>query len=124
MFRVTDIVLIAAMVSAAAFTYKTKHDAEAQLAENRALAAQIRMEEDSILLLKADWSLLSQPSRLQKLADLHSDALELGPIAPTQLASLDDIPERPLEIEDIMQDEIEGVASVDAGTVTGSVARP
>ena len=32
MFRTSDIVLIAVMVSAAAFTYKTKHEAEEQLA--------------------------------------------------------------------------------------------
>ena len=38
MFRTTDIVLIAAMVAGAAFTYHTKHQVEAQLAEVRKIA--------------------------------------------------------------------------------------
>ena len=68
MFRTSDIVLIAAMVAAAAFTYKTKHEAEDRQASLRKIEQQIRFEEDSIDLLKADWSLLTQPSRLQKLS--------------------------------------------------------
>ena len=67
MFRTSDIVLIAVMVSAAAFTYKTKHEAEDQLVEVRKIEAAIRYEQDSTDLLKADWSMLTQPSRLQKL---------------------------------------------------------
>ena len=35
MFRTLDLLLIAVMVLAAAFTYKTKHDAERQYAELR-----------------------------------------------------------------------------------------
>ena len=61
LFRTSDMVLIAVMVSAAAFTYKTKQAAEGQAAAVRKLEQQIRFEEDSITLLKADWSLLTQP---------------------------------------------------------------
>ena len=61
MFRTIDIILIAVMVSAAALTYKTKHDAEKQISPVRKIEAQIRYEEDTIDLLKADWSLLTQP---------------------------------------------------------------
>ena len=61
MFRTTDIVLIAVMVAAAGFTYKIKQQAEDQLAAVHKLEAQIRFEEDTIALLKADWSLLTQP---------------------------------------------------------------
>ena len=75
MFRTSDIVLIAVMVSAAAFTYKTKREAEDQLAEVRKIEAQIRYEQDTIDLLKADWSLLTQPSRLQKLAEIYQAEL-------------------------------------------------
>ncbi len=71
MFRTSDIVLIAVMVSAAAFTYKTKHEAEDWLGQVRKLEREIRFEEDTIDLLKADWSLLTQPSRLQKLTEIY-----------------------------------------------------
>ena len=77
MFRPSDIVLIAVMVAAAAFTYKTKQEAEGQLDAVRKLQAQIRFEEDSINLLKADWSLLTQPSRLQRLATTYDAELQL-----------------------------------------------
>jgi hypothetical protein len=65
-FRTTDIVLIAVMISAAAFTYKTKHDAEIRYSEIRRLETQIRVQEDAVNVLRADWSLLTQPSRLQR----------------------------------------------------------
>jgi hypothetical protein len=63
-------VLIAVMVAAAAFTYKTKHEAEDRLAQVRKIESDIKYEQDTTDLLKADWSMLTQPSRLQKLAEI------------------------------------------------------
>ena len=77
MFRTSDIVLIAVMVSAAAFTYKTKHEAENWQAEVRRLQQQIRFEEDTTDLLRADWSLLTQPSRLQRLTGVPAPRVKL-----------------------------------------------
>ncbi|TIN59802.1 MAG: hypothetical protein E5Y26_32730 [Mesorhizobium sp.] len=87
MFRTSDIVLIAVMVSAAALTYKTKREAEDQLAAVQKLQAQIRYEEDTIDLLKADWSLLTQPARLQKLAEIYKSQLGLEPLNIEDLSS-------------------------------------
>ncbi len=53
MFRTSDIILIAVMVSAAAMTYKTKREAEEQLAAVQKIQAQIHYEEETIDLLKA-----------------------------------------------------------------------
>jgi hypothetical protein len=100
-FRTSDIVLIAVMVAAAAMTYSIKRDAEDQLDAVRKLQAQIRTEEDTIDLLKADWSLLTQPSRLQRLAERYQEQLGLEPVNPHQFAGLDVLPARPLTIEDI-----------------------
>ena len=122
MFRTSDIVLIAIMVSAAAMTYKIKSDAEAQQAQVHRLQAQIHTEEDTIDLLKADWSLLTQPARLQKLAELYKAQLGLEPTDAHQIVSLDDIPVRPVTIEDLTSQRLGGMA--DAGTdrtVTGAV---
>lgn len=95
MFRTTDVVLIAAMVAAAGFTYKTKHDAEQRLNHIGKLERQIRYEEDSIDLLKADWSLLTHPVRLQKLAESYQDQLKLESVQPRQIAGLEAIPLKP-----------------------------
>ncbi|QPC92238.1 hypothetical protein [Mesorhizobium sp. INR15] len=102
MFRTSDIVLIAVMVAAAALTYKTKREAEEQLASVQKIHAQIRYEEDTIDLLKADWSLLTQPSRLQKLAELYKSQLELEPVSARQIVGLGDLPAKALDIQDIL----------------------
>lgn len=115
MFRTSDIVLIAAMVAAAAFTYRTKHEAEDQFAAVRKIEAQIRFEEDSIDLLKADWSLLTQPSRLQRLAETYQAELQLQPVDAHQFATLESLPMRSLEIEDLLDDASDMVAE-GAGT--------
>jgi len=124
MFRTTDIVLIAVMVSAAAFTYKTKHEAEEQLLAVRKIEQQIRFEEDSIDLLKADWSLLTQPSRLQKLAETYQSELQLQPVEAQQVVGLDDLPTRPVDIQDFSSKRLGGMAqnSTDK-VVTGAVVR-
>ncbi|RUX21608.1 MAG: hypothetical protein E5X34_17220 [Mesorhizobium sp.] len=110
MFRTSDIVLIAVMVSAAALTYKTKREAEEQLAAVQKIQAQIRYEEDTIDLLKADWSLLTQPSRLQKLADIYKSQLGLEPVGARQIGGLDDIPVKPVTIEDLSSQRLGGMA--------------
>ncbi|TPI14393.1 hypothetical protein FJW06_10475 [Mesorhizobium sp. B4-1-3] len=110
MFRTSDIVLIAVMVSAAALTYKTKREAEEQLAAVQKIQAQIHYEEETIDLLKADWSLLTQPSRLQKLADVYKSQLGLEPVNAHQIGSLDDIPVKPVTIEDLSSQRLGGMA--------------
>ncbi|MFC5387502.1 hypothetical protein ACFPLB_16200 [Aquamicrobium segne] len=101
MFRTSDIILIGVMVAAAAMTYTIKRDAGEQLAMVRKLQVQIRLEEDTIDLLKADWSLLTQPARLQKLVERYQEQLGLEPVDPHQFARIDSLPERPLTIEAI-----------------------
>ncbi|MCV3209076.1 hypothetical protein OHD62_24630 [Mesorhizobium sp. YC-39] len=110
MFRTSDIVLIAVMVSAAALTYKTKREAEEQLAAVQKVQAQIRYEEDTIDLLKADWSLLTQPSRLQKLTEIYKSQLDLEPVNARQIVGLDDLPAKPVNILDLSSQRLGGMA--------------
>lgn len=122
MFRTSDIVLIAVMVSAAAMTYKIKRDAEEQQAAVHRIQAQIHTEEDTIDLLKADWSLLTQPARLEKLTDLYKSQLNLEPVDPHQIVKLGDLPAKPVTIEDLSAQR-PGIM-VDSGqdaTITGAV---
>lgn len=124
MFRTTDIVLFAVMVSAAAWTYKTKHEAESVLSEVARIEQQIRMEEDTITVLKADWSLLTQPGRLQRLTDVFAAELNLAPVEARQIVGFDDIPVRPITIEDLSSERLGGMAGapVDDKT-TGGIVR-
>ena len=89
MLRTIDIIMILVMVSAAAVTYRIKATSEDQLRQVRKLERQIALEEDAIDLLKADWSLLTQPSRV-----------ELQATDSTQVTGLESVPERGLAESD------------------------
>lgn len=95
MFRTHDMLLIALMVATAGGTYKIKHDAQVSLKQITQLQRDIRFEEDSMELLKADWSLLTQPARLQKLAETYGKELGLQPLGAHQIVGLADIPIKP-----------------------------
>ncbi len=124
MFRTSDIVLIAVMVSAAAFTYKTKHEAEDQLVEVRKIEAAIRYEQDSTDLLKADWSMLTQPARLQKLAEIYQAELQLAPVEASQIGGIEDLPLKPVDIPDLSTERLGGMAdNAKDHIVTGTVVQ-
>jgi hypothetical protein len=123
-FRTSDIVLIAVMVAAAAFTYKTKHEAEDRLAQVRKIEAEIKYEQDTTDLLKADWSMLTQPSRLQKLAEIYQAELKLAPVEASQIGSIEDLPPKPVEIPDFSNQRLGGMAENGKDqTVTGAVVQ-
>lgn len=92
MFRTLDVVLIAVMTAAATVTYSLKHQAENKQEEVRKLDAEIKLEEDTIDLLKADWALLTQPSRLNRLVKTFEGDLKLVPTESTQLVQPNELP--------------------------------
>ncbi|MBS9720928.1 hypothetical protein JYU29_09545 [Tianweitania sp. BSSL-BM11] len=121
MFRATDMVMIGLMVAAAAFTYKTKHEAENQFDLLAKTESQIRYEEDTISILKADWSLLTQPARLQRLTETYATELDLLPVEPQQIVTLDAIPQRPPEVPDPNIDSIAEMLKRIDKTSTGAI---
>ncbi len=96
MLKTFDIIMIMIMISAAAVTFRIKADSEAQLREVRNLERQIAHEEDAIDLLEADWSLLTQPSRIQKLVDAHKEELGLQATTSRQVTGIEAIPDKGL----------------------------
>lgn len=92
MFRTFDVVLIIVMTAAATVTYSIKHRAENMLDDVRQLDAQIKLEEDTIDLLKADWALLTQPNRLERLVTAYTSELQLVPTLSTQLVRPEELP--------------------------------
>jgi hypothetical protein len=92
MLRTFDIILIGVMTTAAAVTYTIKHRAELKLEEVHHLEAEIKLEKDTIDLLKADWSLVVQPNRLERLVANYSDELKLQPTLSTSLVDPSELP--------------------------------
>lgn len=98
MLRTLDVILIVIMIAAAAVTYRVKQRAEQKEVAIAELRSRIAQEEDSIKLLRAEWSMLTEPSRLQKLVDIYKDQLGLEPLDPRQIVALKDLPLRPVQL--------------------------
>jgi len=121
MLKTIDIGIIAAMAAAAVMTFHIKFQAEEQLAEIRRLEAAIQLEEDTIDLLEADWSLLIQPGRLQQLVDLNNEELGLQVTEAHQMVRPQELPAKVIALP---EPDLERIAAVpDHGLVTGSVDR-
>jgi hypothetical protein len=94
MLRSFDILMIVALIAGAAWTFKIKSDSEAALQRAAVLERQIELEREAIDLLRADWSLLTSPDRLQKLVDRYKAELDLEPVAATHIGKASEIPLR------------------------------
>ncbi|AXA39071.1 cell division protein FtsL [Rhizobium leguminosarum] len=92
MLKTFDLVLIGIMTATAAVTYTIKHRAELKLEEVHRLEAEIKLEKDTIDLLKADWALQSQPNRLERLVKAYNDELKLQPTESTALVHAKELP--------------------------------
>ena len=93
-YRMFNLLVVLAMIGAAVVTYNLKHEAEDAANRVARLHSAIAKEREAIALLKAEWSLLSQPSRLQQLVERYEDHFRLEPFAASQVATLDEIPLR------------------------------
>lgn len=98
MLKTVDIVLIAVMISAAAWTFKIKYEAEVIEEKVAAVERKTALERETITLLEADWSLLNQPDRLQRLAEAFKGDLGLEPLKPEQIVEPDELPAQPINL--------------------------
>jgi hypothetical protein len=95
MLRMLNFLLIGLMLVGAGVVYDLKYEAERATSRVSKIQRKIDAERDVIATLKAEWSLLNQPKRLQDLAQRYRSYLELDPLDPTQIGTLDDIPFKP-----------------------------
>jgi hypothetical protein len=116
MMRLVNIMVIATLIAAASVVYKIKFDSTLQAERVAKLRGEIRHERDRIALLRADWSKLDTPSRLEALAQRH---LSLQPIQSTQFGTFDHLPPRPPKPPAATDDPIG--AMIDSGETTGSI---
>ncbi len=82
------------MLGGALFTYQIKYKSEMAVETAEGLLADIDKLEEDISRLKAQWSLLNQPSRLQALVESNAEVLPLQPINAHQVALATEIPEK------------------------------
>jgi len=117
MLRTFNIILVGIMIAAAVLTYEIKHRSDDKLAEVRRLESEIKLEKETIHLLKADWALLSQPKRLERLTQRYADTLQLLPteaeqlIHPWELPMLKSLPDTP-QVANTDKPEPEGTGNM------------
>jgi len=122
MLRLLHMVVLAALFLAAGDVYKIKYESTLQAEKVAKLRGEIRREQDTIANLRAEWSKLDRPDRIQELAQRH---LTLKAADIVNYDPLDRLPERPIPIvppglADPLGALIETFADPEA--VTGSVS--
>ncbi len=93
--RLLTPLLLVVMVAGALWTYQTKHYAVEEARHVNALRDQIETERVRLSMLKAEWSELTQPGRLQDLVEAYPDRLGLQPFGISRMARITDIPFSP-----------------------------
>ena len=91
MLRFINICLVLGLVALACVIYHVKYQARGLDVDIKALNGQIDEERDAIAVLRAEWSLLNRPERIERLAQKH---LKLAPAKPVQIVTLDKVTDR------------------------------
>ncbi len=121
--RIIHLLVIGVLVFAAAYVYRIKMESTARTERVLRLHADVREQRDAIAALRAEWSRLDAPLRLQGLAERH---LTLKPIGATQYDQLKNLPERPPSFAKPGDPDPIGamIETIDPDLVTGSLPAP
>jgi len=95
MIRWLQVMGVVAAAGAAVFVFQVKYRAENVAEHASTLQREIDRENENLSLLKAEWSLLIQPARVQELVGRHAEVLKLQPLDPTQITRIENLPMRP-----------------------------
>ncbi|WEK49856.1 MAG: hypothetical protein P0Y66_19530 [Candidatus Kaistia colombiensis] len=124
MLRALNVIWVAFMVAGAVFTYALKDRAGRAADHVMELRRDIAREKDLMNILQAEWSVLDQPSRLQDLVQRYGSYLHLAPLDVRQLASIADVPDKPIEVPGASLDRMITSGVGKAGAAKPIVAKP
>jgi hypothetical protein len=92
MIRPSTILWIALAGGVGVGTYQLKHRMLAFEDELARINRQVTAEQQAIHVLRAEWAYITQPQRLQPLANRH---LDMNTMTPAQIGRVADLPARP-----------------------------
>ncbi len=99
MLRYLNVLAIGALVGSAVYAYSIKYETILYSEQIVKIQHQINAENDKINMLRAEWSYLMRPERLQTLSDRH---LDLQQLAHSQIIlSANDMPDQPPKVDSI-----------------------
>ena len=118
--RFLNLCVLALLVAAAAYVYEIKFESTLRAERVAKMRGDVQRERDVIAALRAEWTTLENPARIQGLARRH---LQLKPADATQYDALDRLPERPPAI--VQPPPVDAIANkiddLDWNPMTGSV---
>ncbi len=124
MLRFLNIAAIFALVGSAIYAYSIKYQTSYRSEQIAKTKLEIKAEHDAIAVLRAEWSFMTRPERIQQLADGY---LDLQPLAVDKIVSARALPERPPRV-DAIADKIDalglGVASTPAADLGTAPTTP
>jgi cell division protein FtsL len=91
MLRFVNICLVLGLVALAYVIYQVKYESRGLDDEIVSLGKRIDEERDALAVLRAEWSLLNRPERIERLAQKY---LKLTPAKPAQLLTVDTVSDR------------------------------
>jgi hypothetical protein len=119
--RIIHLLVIGLLVFAAAHVYRIKMDSTVRTERVLKLQAEIRDERNAIASLRAEWARLDAPSRLQGLAERHT---ELKPIAANQFDQIKNLPMRSSEPKPSGDPLTSMIDVIDGDIITGTLPPP
>jgi cell division protein FtsL len=116
MLRFVNVCLVLALVALAYVIYQVKYEARALDEEIVSLGKQVDQERDALAVLRAEWSLLNRPERIERLAQKY---LKLAPTQPRQLVTFDTVSDR-----DFDRSRFEITAAATSPRATAQATKP
>lgn len=89
--RILSFLLLACLAALAVVIYEVKYETRGLEKRVAELRSSVREERDAIAVLRAEWSHLNRPERVERLARKH---LGLRPLAARQMITIDQFPTR------------------------------
>jgi cell division protein FtsL len=96
MLRLLHVLSLLVLIASAFVVYKVKYDSTYEVQRIAKLREEIRVERERIALLRAEWTRLSAPQRIQDLAARH---LRMKPLQVAQYSDFANLPEKPAGID-------------------------
>lgn len=116
--RLLNFCVLILLVAAAAYVYEIKFESTLRAERVAKMRGDVQREREAIAALRAEWTALENPARIQGLARRH---LHLRPAEATQYDALDRLPERTPSIVQPPQSNAIAQMIEDLNPVTGSV---
>jgi cell division protein FtsL len=98
MLRFLNIVAIVALVGSAVYAYSIKYQTSFRAEQITKTKLEIKEERDAIAVLRAEWSFMTRPERLQQLADKY---LDLQQLAIRQIVTAQSLPDKAMRVDSI-----------------------